>query len=146
MKIYAKTGTSNDQNDLWFVGGTPYYVASCWCGFKTQQPIPSAYSGIALKLWGNVMSEAHKNLPVKKFTDSTFTVKKRYCTATGNLATDGCPKTANGWYKKSNLPDKCTAHSASKNDKTESGDKNNTTSQNQSGTSSGSENTSSTVS
>lgn len=111
MKIYAKTGTSNDQNDLWFVGGTPYYVASCWCGFKTQQPIPSAQSGIALKLWGNVMSKAHSGLPTKKFEDSSYAVDKYYCTATGKLATDGCPKKATGWYKKDNVPETCTAHS-----------------------------------
>jgi len=131
MKIYAKTGTSNDQNDLWFVGGTPYYVASCWCGFKNPQPIPSSQSGIALKIWGNVMAEAHKGLPAKKFVDSSFAVKKRYCTATGNIATDGCPKTAVGWYRESNVPAKCTAHPAKKNDKT-----NTTTTNSQSSTSS----------
>ena len=37
MKIFAKTGTSNNSNDLWFVGGTPYYVGSCWCGYDEQQ-------------------------------------------------------------------------------------------------------------
>lgn len=110
MKIYAKTGTSNDQNDLWFVGGTPYYVASCWCGFKTQQPIPSSQSGIALKLWGNVMSKAHVGLTPKKFEDSSYAVDRYYCASTGKLATDGCPKKATGWYRKSNLPEVCTAH------------------------------------
>ncbi len=110
MKIYAKTGTSNDQNDLWFVGGTPYYVGSCWCGFKKMQPIPSAHSGIALKLWGNVMKEAHEGLEVKEFTDSAYTVKKKYCTKSGLLATEGCPSTAVGWYKKNHLPESCTSH------------------------------------
>lgn len=110
MKIYAKTGTSNDQNDLWFVGGTPYYVASCWCGFETQQPIPSSQSGIALKMWGNVMSKAHAGLKAKKFEDSSYAVDKYYCKSSGKLATDGCPKTAVGWYKKSNIPEVCTAH------------------------------------
>lgn len=110
MKIYAKTGTSNDQNDLWFVGGTPYYVASCWCGYKTMQPIASSYSTIALKLWGNVMSKAHEGLEAKKFEDSTYTVQKYYCRSSGNLATAGCPDKAVGWYKKSNIPPLCTAH------------------------------------
>lgn len=110
MKIYAKTGTSNDQNDLWFVGGTPYYVASCWCGYKTMQPIASSYSGIALKLWGNVMSKAHEGLEAKEFEDSTYTVQKYYCRSSGNLATAGCPDKAVGWYKKSNIPPLCTAH------------------------------------
>ena len=110
MKVYAKTGTSNDQNDLWFVGGSPYYVASCWCGYKTMQPIASSYSGIAMKLWGGVMSKAHTGLKAKEFVDSSYTVKKYYCKASGNLATAGCPDKAVGWYKKSNVPELCTAH------------------------------------
>ena len=110
MKIYAKTGTSNDQNDLWFVGGTPYYIGSCWCGYEVMQPIASKHSGIALKMWGNVMSKVHSGLKEKEFTDSSYAVDKFYCTATGKLATDTCPKRAIGWYKKNNLPAVCTSH------------------------------------
>ena len=117
MKIYAKTGTSNDQNDLWFVGGTPYYVASCWCGYEVQQPIPSQYSGIALKMWGNVMSKIHSGLKAQKFTDSKYAVKEKYCLTTGKLANDACPKTADGWYRKSNVPEKCTTHTETNKDK-----------------------------
>lgn len=111
MKIYAKTGTSNDSNDLWFVGGTPHYIASCWVGYKTMQPIASKYSGIALKLWGNVMSKAHDGLEVKEFKDSPYAEKHYYCTSSGKLATTGCPSTAVGWYKSSNIPENCTTHS-----------------------------------
>lgn len=112
MKIYAKTGTSNDQNDLWFVGGTPYYVASVWCGYEEMLPIPSSQSGIALKMWGNVMKEIHKNLPVKKFADSSYVTKEKYCTQTGDLATAHCPKTKDGWYKKSHIPQPCSVHTS----------------------------------
>ena len=110
MKIYAKTGTSNDQNDLWFVGGTPYYIASCWCGYEVQQPIPARHSGIALKMWGNVMSKVHTGLEAKEFSNSSYAVDKYYCTATGQLATDACPSKAVGWYKKNNIPSVCTSH------------------------------------
>lgn len=110
MKIYAKTGTSNDQNDLWFVGGTPYYVASCWCGYEVMQPIPKKYSGIARDMWGNVMSKIHKGLKAKEFTDSSYATEKYYCTSTGQLATSSCPKKAIGWYRKSNIPTACTSH------------------------------------
>lgn len=111
MKIYAKTGTSNDQNDLWFVGGTPYYVASCWCGYDKQQSIPSSNSAIALKMWGNVMSKVHSGLPATEFTNSEYAVEKYYCTETGMLATSSCPSKSVGWYKKSNIPSVCTTHS-----------------------------------
>ena len=107
MKIYAKTGTSNDQNDLWFVGGTPYYVASCWCGYDKQQSIPSSNSAIALKMWGNVMSKVHSGLPATEFTNSEYAVEKYYCTETGMLATSSCPSKSVGWYKKSNIPGYC---------------------------------------
>ena len=108
MKIYAKTGTSNNANDLWFVGGSPYYVASCWAGFETQQPVSN--SATARKLWGAVMSKLHSGLSVKTFEDSSYATEKYYCTATGNLATSACPSTAVGWYKKNKLPATCSAH------------------------------------
>ncbi len=97
MKIYAKTGTSNNENDLWFVGGTPYYVASCWCGYDQQQSI--SQSGIAMKMWGNVMSQIHKDLPAKTFVDSRYVQCRIYCVDTGELATDACPVGGYGWYK-----------------------------------------------
>lgn len=108
MKIYAKTGTSNDQNDLWFVGGSPYYVASCWCGYDTQQAIPD--SAIAMKMWGAVMSKVHSGLKAKEFEESEYSVCKYYCTSTGQLATSACPAKAVGWYKSSNIPVYCKTH------------------------------------
>ncbi len=140
MKIYAKTGTSNDQNDLWFVGGTPYYVASCWCGFEVMEPIPRQHSGIALKMWGNVMSKVHSGLKAKKFTDSDYATKKEYCTSTGLIANEGCPSKATGWYRKSNIPETCTTHVGKpkddKDDKKEN-TSSNSSSENQSTASSG---------
>lgn len=108
MKIYAKTGTSNNSNDLWFVGGTPYYVASCWCGYDTQQTISD--SAIALKMWGAVMSKVHTGLEAKAFSESSYAIDRFYCTSSGNLATDACPSKSVGWYKKNNVPSVCETH------------------------------------
>lgn len=108
MKIYAKTGTSNNSNDLWFVGGTPYYVGSCWCGYDKQQAISN--SGIAMKMWGAVMSRVHSGLEPKQFENSSYATERYYCTSTGDLATSSCPSKAIGWYKKSNTPAACKTH------------------------------------
>ncbi len=108
MKIYAKTGTSNNSNDLWFVGGSPYYVASCWCGYDTQQTISD--SAIALKMWGAVMSKIHTGLEAKSFGESSYALDRYYCTETGLLATDACTNKSIGWYKKNNVPSVCTTH------------------------------------
>lgn len=112
MKFYAKTGTSNDQKDLWFVGGSPYYVGSTWCGYDIQQDVSS--SSIALKMWKAVMSRVHNDLPVKEFTYSEYVIDRYYCSQTGQLATDSCPQREIGWYKTSNLPEVCSVHGGQK--------------------------------
>lgn len=109
--LYAKTGTSNDQNDLWFVGGTPYYVGSVWCGYMEMSEIPQAHSKIALKMWGNVMQKVHEKLEYKDFTMSSYVEQRYYCTETGKLATSTCTSKALGWYKKSHRPSACGSHS-----------------------------------
>ena len=108
MKIFAKTGTSNNSNDLWFVGGTPYYVASCWCGYDAQQTISD--SAIAQKMWGAVMSKIHTGLTAKDYEISSYAVDRFYCTETGLLATDACPSKSVGWYTKGNVPSVCKNH------------------------------------
>jgi penicillin-binding protein 1A len=110
IRIYGKTGTSNDSNDKWFVGGSPYYVASSWIGYETMQKMPAANLGLAKRLWRQVMSEVHKNLPDKNFEVSKYAVKRYYCTETGLLATDACENIDIGWYKKGALPAKCDKH------------------------------------
>ena len=143
MKIYAKTGTSNNQNDLWFVGGTPYYVASCWCGYKTPQAIPRANSGIALQMWGEVMQQVHSDLEAKEFVDSSYAVKKEYCTATGKIANKACPTKAEGWYRKENVPGVCTTHVGAAEEEKPDKDNTDKKEETENGTSSEGDNTSS---
>ena len=109
MKIYGKTGTSNDVNDLWFVGGTPYYIASCWCGYDTQQKV--AVTSIARTMWGGVMSKIHSGLEAKEFPKSDYVVRRYFCTSSGLLANTGCTSTDVGWYSKSHIPAMCKSHS-----------------------------------
>lgn len=107
MKIYAKTGTSDSTKDLWFVGGSPYYVASCWCGYDDNETIKS--EGIAQRMWGKVMTPVHKNLEAKKFEESQYTSSRYYCNATGLIATENCSSVSVGYYKNSYLPT-CSMH------------------------------------
>lgn len=107
-KIFAKTGTSNDDMNCWFTGGTPYCVGSVWCGYDTLQKV--SQNDVAKVMWREVMSRVHKNLPAKEFVDSAYAVSKEYCTSSGLLATDACPKKKTGWYKVSNVPTMCTKH------------------------------------
>lgn len=104
MRVYAKTGTSSESNDLWFVGGTPYYIGSVWYGFDQAEAV---YNGdAACRIWRDVMSEVHDDLEYKQFEESENVVKRSFCTETGFLANKNCKK-ATGYYKVGKTPSKC---------------------------------------
>lgn len=108
MKVYGKTGTTDDNYNLWFAGGTPYYVASCWYGYDTPQKVTKGNS--ARMVWGNIMRDVHKGLDTgKKFPTSDLVTCRKYCTASGGLATEKCTNTAVGYYKKSQIRP-CSVH------------------------------------
>lgn len=107
IKAFGKTGTSSNYYDRWFVGGTPYYVASCWYGFDQNEEINNRSE--VLVLWKNVMQQIHKDLPTKEFIDSQFVTRRKYCTDTGLVATANCTSTGTGYYKTSYMPT-CTKH------------------------------------
>ena len=79
IEVAGKTGTTNGKLDAWFVGYTPYYVASTYIGDdagkkdpNTQQIIPRrgviGSSSTTAKLWSKVMKQVHANLVPAKFT------------------------------------------------------------------------------
>lgn len=79
IDVAGKTGTTNGKLDAWFVGYTPYYVASTYIGDdagrkdpNTQKIIPRqgvvGSSGSAAKLWSTVMKKVHANLTEAHFT------------------------------------------------------------------------------
>ena len=107
LPTYAKTGTADASNDLWFVGGSPYYVGSVWYGFDKSERINAAAA--AQRIWVAVMKDVHKDLEYKDFNYSDNVVKKSYCSETGLVASAGCPVGGTGYYKKSYAP-VCSDH------------------------------------
>lgn len=109
-EVYGKTGTTNDNLDVYFCGGTPYYTGACWFGYDYNNELNSRQTPYARRLWNLSMKALHADLQPKAFDKKGETQELRYCTATGLIATDGCPKTDVGVYKKENTPGTCTAH------------------------------------
>lgn len=108
MTMAGKTGTTNDDNDVLFVGLTPYYVAGCWMGYDEKEAIQ--YWGLGHpppKLWKNIMEPLHEGLEDKPFFDSPGVVELAYCTRTGMLASANCATTAIGYYKTDFKPQEC---------------------------------------
>jgi penicillin-binding protein 1A len=58
IPVAGKTGTTNDNSDVWFIGLTPDIVAGVWLGFDTPKSIaPGAAGGsLAAPVWGRMMS------------------------------------------------------------------------------------------
>lgn len=110
-ELFAKTGTTQQNNDVWLVGGTPKYVAASWFGYDENQELTNKQTSAARNLWNKVMLELHKgDEPMNFDTYAGNTVERHFCTETGLLATDACPKTGVGVYKPAHLPEVCNKH------------------------------------
>jgi len=62
----GKTGTTQDYRDAWFMGFTADYVAGVWMGnddYRVEMRKVTG-GGLPAQLWKQVMTAAHKGLPV----------------------------------------------------------------------------------
>lgn len=116
-KTGSSTGTKyvNGQEininnpDLWFIGFTPYYIGGVWMGYDIKEEIH--YNTYPTPIfWKNLMLPIHEGLEAKDFDYSANVQALQYCVASGDLATENCPSTATGWYKKTYIPSSCILH------------------------------------
>ncbi|MGN0708484.1 MAG: transglycosylase domain-containing protein [Faecalibacterium sp.] len=119
MESFGKTGTASDEKDLWFVGGTPYYVTAVWWGYDAPYDMTrtlgkaQAKTRTCVTAWRALMEEVQADLPYKAFPVPDGVVERTYCTESGLLAGPSCPSTASGWYRSEDLPDACNySHAA----------------------------------
>lgn len=106
-EVVAKTGTSENWQNLTFIGCTPDYVSGLWLGHDKLQRIDTTkYQSIA-KIWNNVFGEIAESASTKTFTPCADVVELKYCTDTGLIAHSGCKNTAIGYYKSDNVPATC---------------------------------------
>ncbi|MBQ6163988.1 MAG: transglycosylase domain-containing protein [Clostridia bacterium] len=107
--LFAKTGTTTNNNDSWFCGGTPYYVGSVWFGYRDSNRELKNIAGNSPsgKVFKTVFDRIHEGLPEKNFEMSDESVEVSYCYSTGKRATSSCGWTGKGWYKADNIPGYC---------------------------------------
>ena len=110
----GKTGTTDDEYDIWFDGFTPTYSAALWIG-NDQNFAVAATSSTAARLWGKIMGQipnavsgSYKGAPSNVVSvageyyingtqsglvslDDVDMQEVEICTDTGYLATPDCP-------------------------------------------------------
>ena len=65
IPVAGKTGTTNDNSDVWFIGLTPDVVAGVWLGFDKPTTIaPGAGGGsLAAPVWGKMLARYYAAKP-----------------------------------------------------------------------------------
>ena len=110
MTVAGKTGTTEDYNDLWFVGYTPYYTCAVWSGYDNNEKIPEDARNFHKNLWQKVMNRIHEGLDDKDFDMPSSVEKASVCSETGLLPRAGCP-TITEYFDISSLPTEyCDKH------------------------------------
>ena len=69
IPIAGKTGTTNDNVDVWFVGMTPNLVAAVWLGFDTPKTIARGVGGgtLAAPIWGDMIARYYAGRPAPEW-------------------------------------------------------------------------------
>ena len=107
FETFAKTGTTSDDKDRWFVGGTPYYVAAVWYGYDEPKAITNTSGNPAGKIFKAIMNDVHEDMDPLSYPSASGVVARSYCKISGDIASPGCAETATGYYKASHIPSKC---------------------------------------
>ena len=95
MHVAGKTGTTNNDQDRYFVGYTPYYSCAVWVGYAHNQRIVAS-GNPAASMWQKVMSRIHEGLADKDFFSCSGLTRVSVCADSGMLATDSCAEDCRG--------------------------------------------------
>lgn len=106
----GKTGTTNDEKDIWFAGYTPYYTSALWIG-EDQPKDLNKTSDVPTRLWGKIMNRVHQGLPSKNFERPSGISSATICKESGLIAGSSCTKTYSELFMSGTTPSKvCDIH------------------------------------
>ncbi|MBI9105370.1 MAG: PBP1A family penicillin-binding protein [Spirochaetales bacterium] len=94
MPMAGKTGTTQNWQDAWTSGFSPYYTSVLWFGFDTPGNSLGRYltgATAAGPYWALYMKEIHQDLEVKEFPEpESGIIRVRVCKISGLLPTNDC--------------------------------------------------------
>ena len=126
MDFAGKTGTTDSNNDRWFIGYSPYFVCGDWIGYDEPQSLSAVLKkGEHCVVWADVMYDIHQKFindakegksELRTFDDGML-IKATFCADSGKLITDACKcdprgdRSTTAYFTKSTLPtEACNVH------------------------------------
>ena len=93
LQVAGKTGTTNDNADVWFVGMTGDLVIGSWLGFDVPASIAAGAAGgtMAAPLVGRVLARHYGTRPLPPWTPPEGLVTAELDRETGRPATEATP-------------------------------------------------------
>jgi len=93
VPVAGKTGTTDDNTDVWFIGATTDLVAAVWLGFDKPRPImPGAVGGtLAAPIFGQMLARSGYGKGGSAWTPPPDLVTAELDRATGKLADADTP-------------------------------------------------------
>lgn len=90
MSAAGKSGTTSSNNDIWFVGYTPYYTAGIWGGCDNNQSLSSnGGTSFHKDIWRKIMDRVHEGLSDPGFAVPDSVETAQICRKSGKLAVNG---------------------------------------------------------
>ena len=97
MTTAGKSGTTTNNNDVWFVGFTPYYTAGIWGGCDDNQSLSDSQTGeynggtsFHKNIWKKIMTKVNEGLEDTGFEKPDGIVEIEVCRKSGKLPHSGC--------------------------------------------------------
>lgn len=113
--VAGKTGTTQDWNDLTFVGLTEDFVSGVWLGYKERAELED-HTIKSAQIWYNIIGEYANQMDTNaEYPEDSNVIEGQVCTKSGKIAGPNCSSTTTGYWKSSNAPvcDECTKSSKS---------------------------------
>ncbi len=108
--VAGKTGTSEDWNDLCFVGLTEDFVSGVWIGYDEKQELNHGLS--SAQVWYNIIGEYANSIESdNSYPACDSVIEAPMCSSTGLIAGPYCSSSITGYWKSSNAPT-CANHSS----------------------------------
>ncbi len=110
--VAAKTGTTNDNRDLWTMGFTSNMVVGVWTGRVDNQATTATTALAAIPIWNEVMRSALQGNTPAAFPDPGGIVAAQICADTGTVydPAQGCTGTRTELFLQNQPPPPASHH------------------------------------